>query len=47
MAMQDFNISHTIGTGSSAIVKYAIHRKKKNKVAIKIYDKYKMREAYV
>jgi serine/threonine protein kinase len=45
--LKDFNIAHTIGTGSSAIVKLAFHKKTKQKVAVKIYDKYKMKESYI
>ena len=44
--MKDFKVSHTIGTGSSATVKCAVHRTKM-RVAMKMYDKYKLKEAYV
>jgi len=44
--MNDFNISHIIGKGSSAIVKLAYYKKTKQKVAIKVYDKYKNKKAF-
>jgi serine/threonine protein kinase len=43
--LEDFTILHTLGKGSSAIVKLAKHKKMNCKVAFKIYDKYKLLES--
>ena len=43
--LSDFTIMHTLGKGSSAIVKLAKHKKQNCKVVFKIYDKYKLMES--
>ena len=37
-----YKIGRTIGTGSSAIVRKAVHRETKEKVAVKVFQKEKM-----
>ena len=43
--LEDFNILHTLGKGSSGVVKLAKHKKKNCKVVFKIYQKYKLLES--
>ncbi|CAI2359722.1 unnamed protein product [Moneuplotes crassus] len=43
--LSDFQILHTLGKGTSGIVKLAKHKKKNCKVVFKIYEKYKLIES--
>lgn len=44
-SLSDFQILHTLGKGSSGVVKLAKHKKKNWKVVFKIYEKYKLIES--
>ena len=46
-SLKDFELGHVIGSGASATVRYAVHKKTKQVVAIKSIDKYKLREGFV
>lgn len=43
--ISDYNISHTIGKGGSAIVKLGTHIDKKTNVVFKIYDKEQLKNS--
>lgn len=45
--INDFQILHTLGKGSSALVKLAKHKKKNLRVVLKTYDKYKLIEGHL
>lgn len=43
-SLEDYQLIRLLGSGAYATVKLATHKKNKQKVAIKIYPKYKLND---